>query len=188
MIAFAMCGSFCTHSKSIEVLKSLKCEFGDTLPILSTNAATSDTRFGKASMLCELMHGICGKPPIVTLTEAEPIGPRLAPELMIIAPCTGNTLAKLAVGISDTPVTLAAKSHLRNDRPLLIGLATNDGLSRSLSNIAALYSRKHIYFVPMCEDDPKNKPNSLVCDFDRIVEAARAALSGKQLLPLFYGK
>ena len=139
---------------------------------------------------CEIVNEIetvCKRKMILTLTDAEPIGPKLCPELMIVAPTTGSTLANLRHGIYDTPVTLAAKSHLRNDRPLLIALATNDALSGNFENLAALYNRNNYYFVPLRQDDPERKPFSLVCDFERIPAAVDAAAAGKQLLPLFEG-
>lgn len=185
MIGYAVCGSFCTHKKSIEVLKRLKEKYNEILPILSFNSLKIDTRFGRASDLLQSMSDICETTPITTLEDAEPIGPQNALEVLIIAPCTGNTLAKIAHGITDTPVTMAAKAHLRSNRPLLIALATNDGLSASLSNIAALLNRKNVYFVPMEEDDISNKPHSLVAKFDMIESSLEAALCGKQLLPLF---
>ncbi|MBQ7822464.1 MAG: dipicolinate synthase subunit B [Clostridia bacterium] len=185
MIGYAICGSFCTHKKSLEVLSELKRSYVDVLPILSFNAAELDTRFGTAADLISRVSDICGIAPVMTIKEAEPIGPKIKLDLMVIAPCTGNTLAKLAHGITDTPVTMAAKAHLRNGRPLLIALASNDALSANLSNIGLLMNRKNIYFVPMVQDDTVKKPYSLVADFDKVVISADAAINGEQLRPIF---
>lgn len=185
MIGYAICGSFCTHKASLEALKLIKREYGDVLPILSFNAAKLDTRFGKADELVRACREICAREPLMTIPETEPIGPKLKLDLLIIAPCTGNTLAKLACGITDTPVTMAAKAHLRSSRPLLIALASNDALGANLKSIAMLTEKKNVYFVPMLQDDVKNKPYSLVARHDMIVDAAHAAVSGEQLRPLF---
>ena len=172
MIGFALCGSFCTLSKSVQILTNLKREGYDLLPIMSEIAAATDTRFGKAA-------------DFVWQIDAEPLGPSIPLEALIICPCTGNTLAKLANGITDTPVCMAAKAHLRSDRPLLITLASNDALSANLRNIGTLLSRKNVYLTPLRQDDPRSKPHSLVADFDAVPAALRAALEGKQLRPLF---
>ena len=154
------------------------------VPIFSFNAATIDSRFGSAQEHMRLAREICGEQPICTIQDAEPIGPKKLLDLLIIAPCTGNTLAKLAHGIADTPVTMAAKSHLRNGRPLLIAPATNDALAASAENIGKLLARKNIYFVPFRQDDPAGKPTSMIADFTQIPEAADAAMQGKQLQPV----
>ncbi len=185
MIGYAICGSFCTHKRSLEILSELKEIYTDVLPILSYNASRLDTRFGTARELLDRIRGICGVDPVLTIEDAEPIGPKIPLDLMIIAPCTGNTLAKLAHGITDTPVTMAAKAHMRNNRPLLIAPASNDALSVNLSNIGALMSRKNVYFVPMKQDDTVNKPHSLVADFDKLLLSARLAMHGEQLRPIF---
>ena len=185
MIGYAICGSFCTHEKSLAVLAEVKDAFGEVLPILSFNAASMDTRFGKAAFLIEKVKNICGRDPVMTIDEAEPIGPKIKLDLMIIAPCTGNTLAKMAHGITDTPVTMAAKAHLRNGRPLLIALASNDAMSANLVNIGTLLNKKNTFFVPMVQEDPVNKPHSLVADFKLVVESAHAAMKGEQLRPVF---
>lgn len=185
MIGYAICGSFCTHEKSLAVLAKVKATFGEVMPILSFNAASMDTRFGKAADLIEKVEKICDRASVMTIDEAEPIGPKIKLDLMIISPCTGNTLAKIAHGITDTPVTMAAKAHMRNGRPLLIALASNDAMSANLVNIGALLNKKNVYFVPMVQDDPVNKPHSLVADFGMIVQSAHAAIKGEQLRPVF---
>jgi dipicolinate synthase subunit B len=153
-------------------------------PIVSPAVATTDTRFGKAEDFLALMEAISGRTPITTIAEAEPLGPTIPLEALIIAPCTGNTLAKMANGITDTSVTMAAKAHLRNGRPLIIALASNDALSANLRNIGTLLERKNIFFVPLGQDDPATKPHSMVCDFARIEETLTAALEGRQLQPI----
>jgi len=185
MIGFALCGSFCTHAAAIAALEQLVHSGEHVLPILSETAANTDTRFGSASTLEAVLTHLCGQSPIKTIPDAEPLGPAFPLEILIIAPCTGNTLAKLAQGITDTPVCMAAKAHLRCDRPLLIALASNDALSGNLKNIAALLNRKNIYFVPMRQDAPADKPHSLVADFTFIPQALSMAREGKQARPLF---
>lgn len=185
MIGYALCGSFCTHKRSLEVLRSLS-EYGhELLPIVSENVYTTDTRFGKSSSLCEELTEITGKKIIHTVVDAEPLGPKIHLDAMIISPCTGNTLAKLARGITDTAVTMAAKAHLRGDRPLVIALSSNDALSANLQSIGILLERKHVYFVPLSQDDPKGKPHSLVCDFSLLHETLKLALCGQQIQPIF---
>ncbi len=156
----------------------------NVIPILSQNAATMDTRFFKAQDFTDRVRIICQRELITTIPEAEPIGPKKLLDILVIAPCTGNTLGKLANGITDTPVTMATKSHLRNGRPVLIGVSTNDALGISARSIAMLENAKNIYFVPMRQDDPEKKPTSMVLDFSRIPEAIDAALEGRQLRPL----
>ena len=185
MIGYALCGSFCTLSKSVQVLSRLKKDGYDILPIMSEIAAETDTRFGKASDFQWQIEDICGRRIVRTVPDAEPLGPSIPLEALIICPCTGNTLAKMANGITDTPVCMAAKAHLRSDRPLVITLASNDALSANLRNIGTLLSRKNVYFTPLCQDDPVSKPHSLVADFDKVPDALRAALEGRQLRPLF---
>ena len=152
---------------------------------MSEITATTNTRFGKASDFITRVESICGRPIIRTIPEAEPLGPARPLEALVICPCTGNTLAKLAGGITDTPVCMAAKAHLRSDRPLLITLASNDALSANLRNIGTLLSRKSVYFAPMVQDDPVSKPHSLVADFSLVPEALEAAMEGRQLRPIF---
>lgn len=183
-VGFAVCGSFCTHAKAMEALEQVKARFSTVIPIVSECTAATDTRFGPAHELMREMERICDRRVISSIREAEPIGPKKLLDLLIIAPCTGNTLGKLACGITDTAVTMASKAHLRNQRPLLIAPSTNDGLTASAPNLGALLSRKYIYFVPFGQDDPVKKPTSLVADFSLVADAAQAALEGRQLQPL----
>ena len=183
-VGFAVCGSFCTHAKAMEALEQVKARFSTVIPIVSECTAATDTRFGPAHELMREMERICDRRVISSIREAEPIGPKKLLDLLIIAPCTGNTLGKLACGITDTAVTMAAKAHLRNQRPLLIAPSTNDGLTASAPNLGALLSRKYIYFVAFGQDDPVKKPTSLVADFSLVADAAQAALEGRQLQPL----
>lgn len=182
-IGFAMCGSFCTFSQVFPVMELLTRDYGVT-PIFSTAAATIDSRFGTAAEHIVQAADICGTPPLRTIPEVEPIGPKKLFDALVVAPCTGNTLAKLAHSIADTPVTMAVKSHLRNGRPVILAVSTNDALGGAAENIGKLLGRKHYYFVPMRQDDAKNKPTSMVADFSRIPEALEAALEGKQLQPV----
>ena len=179
-----MCGSFCTHDKAMAALEQIRTRFARVVPIVSECTAATDTRFGAAHDLMREMERICDHRVISTVKAAEPIGPQKLLDLLIICPCTGNTLGKLAGGVTDTSVTMAAKAHLRNGRPLLIAPSTNDGLAASAVNIGTLLTRKYIYFVPFGQDDPERKPTSLVADFSRVPEAALAALEGRQLQPL----
>ena len=183
-VGFAMTGSFCTFAKVIEQLAELKKTGADIIPIMSENVYTTDTRFGKAEDFIWTVEDITGKKIIKTIKEAEPIGPKALLDLLIVAPCTGNTLAKLANGITDTSVTLSVKAHLRNQRPVLLGVSTNDGLGNAAKNIGTLLNLKGIYFIPFNQDDFENKPNSLVFDFKKIIPAAEAALDFKQLQPV----
>ena len=184
-IGFAMCGSFCTFSKAFEQMRALVSEGIDVIPIMSENARSTDTRFGTAAEMVKTAEEITGKKVLSTSVETEPIGPKDMCDLLIIAPCTGNTLAKLSLGVTDTAVTMAAKSHLRVQKPVLLCVATNDALGASAQNIGRLLNTKNIYFVPLSQDDPENKPNSLVADFSKLPEAAEAALGGRQLRPVF---
>ena len=170
VIGFALCGSFCTFSRVLDVLERLKTQYPNIIPILSEASYTTDTRFGAAADFRARIESICGHEILHTIAQAEPIGPKKLLDCLVIAPCTGNTLAKLANGITDTPVTMAAKSTLRRDIPLVIALATNDALGANLANIAIMRNRKNIHFVPMSMDDPENKPHSLVADFGRLGE------------------
>ena len=183
-IGFALCGSFCTHAQAIGALEQVKARFARVVPIVSQVVADTDTRFGNAHDLMREMERICDHRVISTVKGAEPIGPQKLLDLLIICPCTGNTLGKLAAGVTDTSVTMAAKAHLRNCRPLLIAPSTNDGLAASAASIGSLLPRKYIYFVPFGQDDPEKKPTSLVADFTQVADAAQAALSGRQLQPL----
>ena len=184
MIGFAMCGSYCTHKKALEQL-DLLTKIDSVQPIMSENVYSVSTHFGTAESLKERVKEICGKDIIHTIVEAEPLGPKTPLDTLIICPCTGNTLAKISLGITDTAVTMAAKAHLRSDRPLIIALASNDALSANLKNIGALLSRKHVYFVPMSQDDPERKPHSLVADFSLLIPTYEAALKGRQYQKIF---
>ncbi len=182
-IGFALTGSFCTFSKVIPVMEVLSRDY-DIVPILSGIVPSTDTRFGTAESHISRIIEICKKHPLLTIPEAEPIGPKKLLDALIIAPCTGNTLAKLSHGIADTPVTMAAKSHLRNGRPIVIAVSTNDGLGTSAENIGRLLNRKNIYFVPFGQDDAAEKPCSLVADFTKIPAALSCALDHQQIQPI----
>ena len=185
MIGFAMCGSYCTHGVALKELQHLLENGYEVQPIISENVYATDTRFGKAKDLCERLESLCKRRVIHTIVDAEPLGPKLSLEALILCPCTGNTLAKMADGITDTAVTMAAKAHLRSDRPLIIALASNDALSANLKNIATMLSRKHVYFVPLSQDDPTQKPHSLVADFSKLLPTLECAKQGKQYQRLF---
>ena len=182
-VGFAICGSFCTFSKVFPVMEKLSREH-NVIPIFSQNAYTIDSRFGAAAEHIQKAIEICGREPIHTIAQAEPIGPKKLLDALIIAPCTGNTLAKLAHSIADGPVTMAAKSHLRNGRPVLLAVSTNDGLAGAAENIGRLLARKNYFFIPFGQDDPIGKPTSLVADFDKIPEALTLAIEGKQIQPI----
>ena len=183
---YALTGSFCTFERSLTQMEYILSEGIDVLPVMSFNASKTDTRFGKAKEFIDTIETLTGKKVIKTIEDAEPIGPKNMTDLMIVLPCTGNTLAKLASGIYDTPVTLAVKSHLRNQKPVLIGVSTNDALSASAKNIGVLMNYKNYYFIPMRQDDFINKPHSIVCDFERVLESAFYALDGKQIEPMIF--
>ncbi|MBQ9760988.1 MAG: dipicolinate synthase subunit B [Clostridia bacterium] len=185
MLGYAFCGSFCTHSQALNELKGLIDMGYDVLPIMSETVWTTDTRFGTAKELRERVEELCGRSIVHTVVDAEPLGPKQPLDALLISPCTGNTLAKIANGITDTAVCMAAKAHLRRDRPLVITLASNDALSANLQNIAKLLSRKHVYFVPMNQDDPEKKPHSLVADFSLLYPTLHAAFEGRQFRRLF---
>lgn len=182
-IGFALCGSFCTFSQVFPVMETLAQDH-HVIPIFSFASASIDSRFGTASEHLRRAAEICGRQPLQTIAGVEPIGPKKLLDALIIAPCTGNTLAKLAHSIADTPVTMAAKSHLRNGRPVIVAISTNDALAGAAENIGKLLARKHYYFVPFGQDDAKNKPTSIVADFTRIPQALDAALAGRQVQPL----
>ncbi len=183
-LGFAMCGSFCTFSKVIPYIEELKKSGMDIYPIMSFNAYNTDTRFGTAESFNSRIGQICGRDIIHSITTAEPIGPKNLIDALVIAPCTGNTLAKLATGIADTPVTLAAKSTLRNGNPVIIAISTNDALSNAAKNIGNLLNYKNIYFVPYSQDDSEKKPTSIVADFSKIKDTVLYALTGKQIQPI----
>ena len=185
-IGFAVCGSFCTFSSVFPVMEKL-AEHHDITPIFSQNTYSVDSRFGTAQAHIRRAAEICGKMPLHTIEAVEPIGPKKLLDILIIAPCTGNTLAKLACGIADGPVTMAAKSHLRNGRPVLIAPSTNDALAGAAENIGKLLNRKNYYFVPFGQDDPEKKPTSMVADFTLIPDALACAIKGQQLQPVVFG-
>lgn len=182
-VGLALCGSYCTYEKVFREIPALAEKF-EIIPIMSETAARTDSRFGEAKVFAAKLEELTGKKPVTDIVGAEPLGPAKPMDALIIAPCTGNTLAKLAAGITDSAVTMAAKAHLRNGKPVVIAFSTNDGLSGSAPNIAALLNRKHYYFVPFTQDDPQKKPNSLQADFTRMGDAVEAALEGKQLQPI----
>ena len=182
-IGFALCGSFCTYEKVFPIMESLAKEH-TVIPIFSDNSYRVDSRFGTAEEHIQKAEKICGRPVLHTIAEVEPIGPKKLLDILVIAPCTGNTLAKLAHSIADTPVTMAAKSHLRNGRSVLVGISTNDGLAGAAENIGKLLGRKQYYFFPIGQDDPQSKPTSIVADYTQIPQAIEAAIAGKQLQPI----
>lgn len=182
-IGFALCGSFCTYAKVFPVMEILTQDY-KVYPIFSENSAGTDSRFGEAASFLAYAERICNRRVLSSIADVEPIGPKKLLDALVIAPCTGNTLAKLAHGIADTPVTMAAKSHLRNGRPVIIAVSTNDALGAAAENIGKLLARKHYYFVPFRQDDPIQKPTSMVADFDRIPQTLTAALDGQQIQPI----
>ena len=184
MIGFAMCGSFCNFSLCFKELERMVNNGEDVLPIMSYNAYSTDTRFGKAKEHVEKIQNLCKKKVVSTLEDAEPLGPKIPLECLCICPCTGNTLAKLSCGICDTPVTLAAKAHLRNDRPLVIALASNDGLCGNAENFGRMLARRNVYFVPLRQDDALKKPRSLVCEFTLLEDTVERAKKGVQMQPI----
>lgn len=183
-VGFAFCGSFCTHGRVLQELEQVTQTYETVIPILSESSAATDTRFGTAAGLVEQIQQMTGHSVIATVRDAEPIGPRALLDVLVIAPCTGNTAAKLAAGITDSAVTMAAKAHLRNGRPVVLALASNDGLSGGAKNIGELLNRKNYYFVPFGQDDPEKKPCSLMADFGQIIPAIEAALEGRQIQPV----
>ncbi len=186
-VGFAFCGSFCTMSRALDALEQTAARFGPVTPIVSETVASTDTRFGAAHDFMREMERICGRRVIATVAGAEPIGPKGLLDVLVICPCTGNTLAKLAHGVTDSAVTMAAKAHLRNGRPLVLALATNDGLAGSAPNLGAMLGRKHVYFVPFGQDDCAGKPTSLVADFALVPDTIEAACRGEQIQPLLLG-
>ncbi len=185
-LGVALCGSFCTYQKVFPALRALKEQYPRLIPILSEVSATTDSRFGTAEAHIAELEELCGQRVRRSLPEVEPFGPKKQLDLLLIAPCTGNTIAKLAAGIADSTVTLAAKSHLRNERPIVLAVSTNDGLGANAKNIGQLLARKHFYFVPFGQDDPFGKPCSLVADMNKIPETVTAALRGEQLQPVLF--
>ena len=185
--AFALCGSFCSFSAVLPQVRRLRALGWRVLPILRCSASAPDTRFGTAEHWRDQVEALCGRPIWHTVAQVEPIGPRKLLDILLVAPCTGNTLGKLAGGITDTPVTMAVKAHLRNDRPVVLAVSTNDGLGASAANIGALLCRKNYYFVPFGQDDPLKKPTSLAAELSLTGAALAAALEGRQLQPLLRG-
>jgi dipicolinate synthase subunit B len=183
-VGFALCGSFCTLEQALAQVERLVELRHNVIPIVSAAVYETDTRFGTAAGWMQKIEAACGRKPIHTLAGAEPIGPQALLDILVIAPCTGNTLAKLAAGIADTSVTLACKAHLRNNRPVVLGISTNDALSVAARNIGLLLARKHVYFVPFAQDDPMNKPSSAIADLTLLPETIQAAMAGRQLQPL----
>ncbi len=186
-VGVAFTGSFCTFSEAIKALKTLKEEGAELYPILSFQTQNIDSRFGTAESFRKSIEEVCGRKAMDSIETAEPIGPKGFLDLLIIMPCTGNTIAKLACGITDSPVLMAAKAHLRNEKPLLLSISTNDALSMNFKNIGLLMNVKHIYFVPFGQDAPEKKHNSMIAHLDRLIPAAEAALDGRQLQPVICG-
>ena len=183
-VGFAVCGSFCTHRQVLEALETLAGIYETIIPIVSETAALTDTRFGPADDLLKRLEEITGRTALCDIPAVEPIGPKHLLDVLVIAPATGNTIAKLAAGITDTAVTMAAKAHLRNGGPVVLAVASNDGLSAGARNIGELLARKNYYFVPFGQDNAVGKPSSLVADFRQLPDAVDAALAGRQLQPL----
>ncbi|MCR5755113.1 MAG: dipicolinate synthase subunit B [Acetatifactor sp.] len=183
-IGVAFTGSFCTYTLAFQALEELTAQKAQVQTIFSYHAQELDSRFGKAEYFLDKAERITKKPPILTITDAEPIGPKKLLDLFIIMPCTGNTLAKLANGITDTPVLMAAKAHLRNERPLLLAISTNDALGMNMKNIGLLLNAKHIFFVPFGQDNPQGKPNSMIARLNFLIPAAEAALENRQYQPI----
>ena len=183
-IGIAMTGSYCTYKKTFEAIRQLKDTGANLIPIFSFNAASTDSRFGTHDDFLQLARDLTRKEPILTIPDAEPIGPKSMLDILVIAPCTGNTLSKLANGISDTPVLMAAKSHLRNNKPLVISLSTNDALGMNLKNIGILLNTKNIYFVPFGQDNYRTKPNSMIAHVELLSDTIELAFEYKQLQPV----
>lgn len=186
-VGFAFCGSFCTLMKAVDALEQVAGRYSEVYPIVSETVYATDTRFGAAHDFMREMERICDRRVIATVKDAEPIGPKKLLDVLVVCPCTGNTLAKLAHGVTDSSVTMAAKAHLRNGRPLILAPATNDGLSAAAPNLGAMLSRKNVYFVPFGQDDCEGKPTSLVADYSRVIDTIEAARRGEQLQPLLLG-
>ena len=186
-VGFALCGSFCTHAQVLRELERLCGEYETVLPIVSPVCTHTDTRFGTAEDFLAAVERLTGHSVIQTVRDAEPIGPKGLLDVLAVCPCTGNTLAKLAHGVTDTAVTMAAKAHLRNGRPLVLALASNDALAGGAPNLGTMLSRRNLYFVPLGQDDCAGKPASLVADFTLLPDAIEAACRGEQLQPLLLG-
>ncbi len=182
-LGLAVCGSFCTFDELLPQVRRLAQRY-ELYPILSEAAYQTDTRFGLAAAFVKALRESCGREPIATIEAAEALGPKKLLDALAVAPCTGNTLAKLAAGIADTPVTFACKAHLRNARPVVVAVSTNDGLAAAAKNLGTLLNRKHYYFVPFGQDDPAGKPASLKADLGLLEDTVDAALEGRQLQPV----
>ena len=183
-IGYAFCGSFCTISQSLKVLKELSELDIKIIPIMSEIVYNTDTRFTNAKDLREKVEDLCGEKIIHDIPSAEPIGPKGLLDIIVVCHCTGNTCAKIAMGITDTPVTMAVKAHLRNNKPVVLGIATNDALGATAKNLGMLHNTKNIFFVPYGQDDPIKKSTSLVCDFSKVKDSISEALSLKQIQPV----
>ena len=183
-VGYCLTGSYCTFQKSLTVLSGLLEDGFEVFPMMSDNAYKTDTRFGKASEFIEKIEQMTGKKVLSTISEVEPIGPKKYIDVMVVSPCTGNTLSKLANGITDTSATMAVKASLRNGIPVVLALATNDGLGQSAKSLGMMMPVKNVYFVPLAQDDPAKKPTSLVCDFTKVKETIELALEGKQIQPV----
>ena len=183
-VGFAVCGSFCTHEKVLEAQARLTEEYETVIPIVSEISAFTDTRFGTSEDLLEQLEDLTGNEVLYSIPAVEPIGPKGLLDVLVVAPATGNTIAKLAAGITDTVVTMAVKAHLRNSRPVVIAVSSNDGLAAGAKNIGELLVRKNYYFVPFGQDNAEKKPASLVSDFSKLSETVGAALQGRQLQPI----
>ncbi len=182
-VGYAFCGSFCTIKSSLEQLERLSKHSVKIIPIMSEIVYSTDTRFGTANELISKVENICGHKIIHDIPAAEPIGPKNLLDIIVVSPCTGNTMTKIALGITDTSVTMAVKAHLRNNKPVVLGIASNDALGATGKNIGLLHNTKNIYFVPYRQDDPFGKNNSLVCDFSMLIPTLEHALVGKQIQP-----
>lgn len=186
-LGYAFCGSFCTIKQSLAALRTLSKMDYSIKPIMSGIVYSTDTRFGKAKDLIDEVEDICGEKIIHDITAAEPIGPKNLLDIIVVSPCTGNTIAKTALGVTDTSVTMAVKAHLRNDKPVVLGIATNDALGATAKNLGLLHNMKNIFFVPYRQDDPNSKQNSLVCDFALVPITVEKALKGEQIQPVIMG-
>lgn len=187
-VGFAVCGSFCTHEKVLKALEALTEIYETVIPIVSEISAFTDTRFGRSEDLLERLEDLTGNDVLLDIPSVEPIGPKGLLDVLVVCPCTGNTLGKLAHGITDTAVTMAAKAHLRNGRPLVLAASTNDGLGASAPNLGILLNRRNVFFVPFGQDDYEGKPASLVADFTLVPETIEAAVRGEQLQPLLLAR
>lgn len=187
-VGFALTGSHCNLAAVMPALENLVSRGADVFPILSEAVATTDTKFGQASEWTEQVRSLTGRSPILTIPGAEPIGPQALLDALVICPCTGNTLAKLANAITDGVVPMAAKAHLRNGRPVVLAVSTNDGLGLNAKNLGLLLAVKNVYFVPFGQDNPEAKPNSIIADFGQVAATVEAALEGRQIQPLLLGR